>query len=75
MLDLEAQLNSDLLAASCSSKALHIQVKGLNGLAASGLFAGSRGKAGHQQLSLFIKYGRALLEKSLPPPTARHTTE
>jgi hypothetical protein len=66
--ELDAQLSSDALASAYSSKALHIQLKGLNGLAASGLFGGSGDKADHQQLSLFIKYGRVMLEKPLPPP-------
>lgn len=70
--ELEAQLSSDALASTYSSKALHIQLKGLNGLAASGLFGGSGDEASHhhqqQQLCLFIKYGRIMLEKQLPPP-------
>lgn len=68
MSELDCQLSSDSLASTYSSKALHIQLKGLNGLAASGLFGGAGGKSEQQQLSLFIKYGRVMLEKQLPPP-------
>lgn len=78
--DLEAQLNAEALATTYSSRALHIQLKGLNGLAASGLFGDSTDKPFehglHQQqqhLSLFIKYGRVILEKRLPPPVSART--
>jgi hypothetical protein len=63
--ELEAQLSSDTLAALYGSKALQITVKGFNGLAASGLFGSGGGQA--EQLSLYIKFGRVLLEKPLTP--------
>jgi hypothetical protein len=69
---LEAQLNSDTLASLYGSKALQITVKGVNGLAASGLFGSGGGKA--EQLSLYIKYGRVLLEKPLTPLLNPQTT-
>lgn len=69
--DLEAQLNSDTLASFYGNKALQITVKGVNGLAASGLFGSGGGKA--EQLSLYIKFGRMLLEKPLTPLVNHHT--
>jgi hypothetical protein len=72
--DLEDQLSSESLASHLTSKALHIQLKGLNGLINSGLFGPNPEQPGHQhhppKLSLYIKYGRIHLEKQLPPPTA-----
>lgn len=81
MSDLEAQVDADSLAAAYGSKALHLQLRGFNGLAASGLFGSSSSKAGSEQqqqqgLSLFIKYGRVVLEKPLPPlPASSHTSQ
>lgn len=72
--DLEDQLSSESLASHLTTKALHIQLKGLNGLINSGLFGPNPEQPGHQhhppKLSLYIKYGRIHLEKQLPPPTA-----
>jgi hypothetical protein len=77
---LEAQLSAEALAATYTSRALHIQLKGLNGLAASGLFGGKDKPFEHvlhiqqqQHLSLFIKYGRVILEKRLPPQVSPRT--
>jgi hypothetical protein len=64
--DLEAQLDSDALAAALMRTALRVQLTGLNGLAASGLFNDSSSSKG---LSLCFKFGRVLLEKRLPPVT------
>ncbi len=72
--ELEEQLSSEALASQLTGKALHIQLKGLNGLINSGLFGPPAEQPGHAhhppKLSLFIKYGRINLEKQLPPPTA-----
>ena len=62
------QLEVDHIATSLAGKALHVQLKGLNGLRASGLLGSSReGEAVPTGLSLFIKYGRLMMEKPLPP--------
>lgn len=77
-------MSSEQLAASLSAKALKIQIQGINGLAGSGLFQQQQQQQHsqqpssqprpssppqqQQQLSLFIKYGRMLLEKPLLLP-------
>lgn len=74
--ELHARLDPEAVAAAYGAKALHVQLRGLNGLAASGLFdltssggaASSSGKDGRRQqgLCLCVKYGKVLLEKPLP---------
>lgn len=79
--ELEGQMDSDHIAQLLSSKALRVQLKGINGLQASGLMNNVRSQAAasrQQQLgpgkrgtpakglSLFIKFGRLTMEKPLP---------
>lgn len=67
--ELNSQLDADRIAASLAGKSLHVQLKGLNGLRASGLLGISTdtNEAVPTGLSLFIKYGRLMIKKPLPP--------
>jgi hypothetical protein len=80
--ELDGQMDNERIAKAVSSKALRVQLRGINGLLASGLIKGAAaaaaeqlqaaaGKASAKQrpskgLSLFIKYGRLTMEKPLP---------
>lgn len=59
-------MDIEQITTSLAGKALHVQLKGLNGLGASGLFRKSNTGTTPIRLSLFIKYGRLTMEKHLP---------
>lgn len=61
--DVEAEADADHIASSFAGKALRVQLKGINGLRASGLLTSRVAPKG---LSLLIKVGRCLVEKPLP---------
>lgn len=64
--ELEMQSDSERITKHLASKALHVQLKGINGLKSSGLLSREvRGQAG-PSLSLLIKFGRCVVEKPLP---------
>eukprot|EP00879_Flechtneria_rotunda_P027785 GHRR01029782.1.p1 GENE.GHRR01029782.1~~GHRR01029782.1.p1 ORF type:complete len:354 (+),score=141.91 GHRR01029782.1:174-1235(+) len=84
--ELEAQMDQEQIISAYSSKALRVQLQGINGLRASGLMgsiAHNSSGANQQQpngtpskrqvpkrLALFIKYGKFIVEKPLPPFSA-----
>lgn len=73
-------MDSDAIAKMLADRSLHIQLKGINGLLASGLINDSTTAAAQQQqgkqrrpmsasakgLSLFVKFGHMTVEKPLP---------